>query len=398
MSVIERMINDSVVLTGMVGMDPEEMKNISVKELNDKINNYEKIPSQNVVDRVSKLYPTDSVNVYSSLNFLQALEDTNYLISSKRIELLVFFYFKYKEEGKLYKFEIMISNLPDELIYDYEHINFGKDLKQTILRNDLIDLIHLEDYTFNSDDLYEACNYGSLYVSKYIIAYLRSLIRYINSNFSVTHTFTSACKGGNIKLVKYILDDYEEKNIKVNVVLGLENACQSGNIELFNYILSFGYLDRILNTPTYFLADAIISGNVDMVALIYNICVDNGITFTFNDEYYFLVKLIIRSNIDILKYIISVSENTIDFDILLNIACDELNLEMIKYILSLNKSDIHNRDDHPLIVVNKNLELFKYIVEYNTRNNGTPFNFHASKDYLFKTSSPDVLEYIKENI
>ena len=363
MTLLDKIINESDVFTRMVSIDYEEMKNTTVKDLNDMFNNINSIPSQNIVSRVNGLYEDI---VYNNRypddidEIIQLIKDTDFLDSSKEKDLLVLLRFHpLFNENIIYELSVSAER-------DYESIKFESEMRRTIIVNDLSDLLKSTYNSFGIYDLYTTCLLGVLNVSKYLLSYLKSK----NFDYDINRAFALACSSGNLELVEYMWTNQNE----------------FGNIDIHHsYELPF--------------RSAVRSKNIELVEYLWNLGIESGKRINHHiDNDYVFSEAVLSNDINITKFIWSLGGVDIHSgnDNPIFSACENGNLEMVKYLLSLAEFDLHGFSIFKTACKSGNLELVEYLVDYNSKNNGIPFKINRMNTDLTKFT-PEIIDYLTRN-
>ena len=366
-----KIINDSAILTSIRELRPDVLENINAEELNDRVNNFPYIPSQNIINRVSELY--NEIPRYPNYldEMIQLINDTDYLNSSKEIDLLVLLHF-YPIFNKT-----ILNEISPRSEYDYSNIKFKFTIIETAIANDLVDILKSRNYQFKILDLYLSCSYGSLKLFKYILNSLNQ------RDIDIHIAFANACKSGNIEMVKYIYLTYSsEIDIHYSNELPFKNAVESGNVELAEYIWNLGIksgrrINHHIDNEKIFI-NALYSKNLKMVEFIWNL---GGI-----DRQYGIdtpEDILFHNGSDIPTYI----------------AIRNGDLQMAKHILNMGVWDYHKYFDILFIVACKsdNLELVKYLIAFNSKKNYRPFKINTETTDI-SAFKPEILDYISEKI
>tara|TARA_B100000161_G_scaffold262698_1_gene232922 strand:+ start:111 stop:1337 length:1227 start_codon:yes stop_codon:yes gene_type:complete len=169
--------------------------------------------------------------------------------------------------------------------------------------------------------------------------------------------FIETCKGGNIKLVKYVFSIFRD-NIKNRMKEILNFICRYGNIEMLKYIISqIDDLNRF-NQETL-LESAYLSEDLEMIKYLTGLFDDK------NDYYITFFDLVIYiSNIEIIKWFINrynindltIKDNAIFFNLLENEKFEGLEYFILNYQNVIDKinNNINQKSKLDNFVLNSN--------------------------------------------
>ena len=241
MELIDKIIDDSALLIRMRNNEPEFFINITTEKLSAYINNMNNPYLTNIIDRIKPLYEEDypPVNMY----FIQLLKDLDFLESKKRIDLFVLIHFS------LMRYDVL-KGLNDTINYEYKQIKFKDNLKGTCMLLGLVDILKLSHFKFKFSgmDFVHSCEYGHLEVVQYIYN-----IGEINIHFSKELSFRSACRSGNLEIVKWLLEIEPQINIHIHNDLAFVEGCKNGNITLVKFLFELGLrpINELFNITEY---------------------------------------------------------------------------------------------------------------------------------------------------
>ena len=367
MSIIDEIIDDSPYLSGLRNNKPEEFKDISIEKLNSLFDNTN---FKGCIKRISPLY--EGLYPEDDDIFIQLINDLDYLISSKRINLLVFIRFSFSKN-------YLLTQLNRSLTYEYNQISFKNDIRTTIISLGLVDMLKNKKFIISNQEFVEICIYGHLETIKYILEQGDVLEQgdidiHYDDNHSIKNAccnkldvfkylielslkrnqlieksykqlFIISCERYNIEVAEYIRLLAENKNIEYISDLDLKNLTIDffirGKIEIFKYILELSLkLNRLLNPTIIF--KSIRSGNIHMIEFLINFTLENNIQVTIdpnNDRLFSVIcwnlstfKLFWEMNIR--------SSNQLDIHFgnnhLFNCVCENDNFEMISYLQDIS--------------------------------------------------------------
>ena len=376
---INKMIDDSVVLTTMRFNEPEKFKTITVDELNKYFKAHDQV---NIIKRVFPLYegiyPNDE-------DILQYVKDFDFLDSQKRKELFILIRFSYLKES-------ILKQLNDNIVREYKEVKFKSTLKDTLLSLGFVDLLKSKNYSFTEKEFLKVCENGHLSIVKYIYEFGE-----IDIHDKKELAFRNACRSGNFELVQYIL------NIGIDL-LSLpsteyedifSNACRSGNLKLVQFLwklgIKIGRRFDLYNNNEFVFLSACESGSVEVVQYILNLGIENGRIFDIhiNNEYPFF-HACTSGNIELIEYLLKLGGKIDDSSktSLFQCICYLGKIEAVKYLWALDNKKFflhipgYYNCTFGSACYSGNIELIKYIWQLGVES-GEPFDL----------STMDISEY-----
>ena len=376
MSIVDRIVDDSPYLLGLKSNDSTNFKDISVKQLNMLFDNTD---FKDCINRIAPLYEGNYPDVDSEV-YPQLLKDLDYLISPKGLDLLVLLHFSpFKED--------ILKQLNNAMLYEYEHIDFGDDLKETIISLGLIDLLKFKGYTFTNGEINYICGYVHINSFKYILEHNKIDIYYDNNS-----GFKIACRYENLDIFKHLYEITlkDGKSVEGDYKYFFECACRTGNVELSEYIWNlidtciqtndkkFYYASHISsyiynaifmndlemvkfllkldhkygrlsdNTPMDYIIHSLNRTiNMDIIKYVYEFSLEIGISFNIHNRHGLLVAICTSGNLNVFKFLWNlISQSSSPEDIsniihknnnrLFRCACDSGNLELISYLQDIS--------------------------------------------------------------
>ncbi len=244
-----------------------------------------------------------------------------------------------------------------DIQYISEYIAKGKDLNVTVKE------FAKDDYTKKKISYsFEILEYAATHADESIISlFLNNKDRFNNFQVSLNKAFAASISGGNMKVIKLLLDSGADINAICQICYGqvaIQTALEYSNFELFNYLLQKG-------------ADLNVHNSFNRTLL-------HSVAHTHNSE---AAKLLIEKGLDL---------NAVDNDgaTPLIYAASNGDLAMFKLLIDngaiLMTKEFDNSDVLMSAVENNNLDLINFILDkgfdINQKNNDddTPLIFAAS--------------------
>jgi len=136
------------------------------------------------------------------------------------------------------------------------------------------------------------------------------------------------CRSGYLDMLKIMLRMF---NLNIEMDL-LPEACHANNLEMIKLLTLSDNTDY-----TFGLETACYTGNLDVLELLISICANKKIYIRYTDCLYYACQ---RNQIKIVNYLIQVG-NKIDYDNVIQGACESGNIELVDLILDKGATDLN---------------------------------------------------------
>ena len=371
-------INDSKVLIIMRNNEPEIFINITTEMLSDYLNNMNNPYLTNIIDRITPLYEGNypKLKKNDTKNFIQLVNDLDYLESNKRIDLFTILHFSPLKSK-------ILRDLNDVINSEYSEVEFKDTFVDTLISLNLFDLLKTKDFVFTDQNFNDACEYGYMPMIKYIWSKGNINLRVDNDII-----FKNVCISNKLEVAKYLwqlgLESYQLIDIFINNAIVFKNACEYGNLEMFQWLCkiakeTFDEINFLEDYGDNLFALACRSGNLELVQWIYNLGIEHNVRINihYNNEEPF--------------------KN----------ACRSGNLKLVKWLLLISSSgdeiNIHVDDDYPfqMACLSGNLELVQWLCEVLYKYNivtDVYFGIRDDDDYPFATDTSNEMDSSYEDI